>query len=146
MAQLALVNAYEKFMATAHAFVNIRSEVDYHEALVALEEIMESAGDTKDDPLDPLIEMLSRAIEEYESQDDELIAFVREADAIPLDAALVRTLMQQHQLTGSELPEIGDKIMISKVLNGKRQLTRLAIERLSARLGIRPAIFFGETE
>ncbi len=90
--------------------------------------------------------MLSRAIEEYESQDDELVAFVREADAIPLDAALVRTLMQQHQLTGSELPEIGDKTMICKVLNGKRQLTRQAIERLSARFGIRPAMFFGETE
>jgi HTH-type transcriptional regulator/antitoxin HigA len=61
-----------------------------------------------------------------------------------VDIALVRTLMRQHKLTGNDLPEIGDKTMVSKVLNEKRSLTRSAIEKLCARFGLRPSQFFGE--
>jgi HTH-type transcriptional regulator/antitoxin HigA len=143
MAQLALVDAYEIFMQTAHAYVNLSNEEDYNAALVALEEILEAAEDTAKDPLNPLIEILSQAIATYEEQDDELVAFLEEADATPVDVALLRTLMRQHELTGSDLPEIGDKTMVSKVLNGKRILQRHAMELLGERFGIRPAMFLG---
>ena len=56
----------------------------------------------------------------------------------------LKALMMNHNLTGSDLPEVGDKTMVSKVLNEKRPLTRPAIERLAKRFGIRPAMFFGE--
>lgn len=144
MAHLAIIEAYEEFMASAHSCVNIKTESDYQGALETLESVMESASDTLDDPLNPLIDMISHAIEEYESQDQELMAFIAEAGDMSADVALLKTLMSQHGLTGSEVPEIGDKTMVSKVLNGKRQLTRQAIERLSDRFGIRPAMFFGE--
>lgn len=144
MTQLALIDEYQAFMSVAQPLVNITNESDYHAALEALEETLEAASDKVDDPFNPLIDMLSRAIEKYESQDDELMVFVAEADGMPVDIALLRTLMRQHQLTGSDLPEIGDKTMVSKVLNGKRSLTRSAIERLSARFGLRPSMFFGE--
>jgi len=143
MAQLALVDAYETFMQTAHAYVNLSNEEDYNAALVALEEILEAAEDTAKDPLNPLIEILSQAIGAYEGQDEELVAFLDEADATPVDVALLRTLMRQHELTGSDLPEIGDKTMVSKVLNGKRILQRHAMELLGERFGIRPAMFLG---
>jgi HTH-type transcriptional regulator/antitoxin HigA len=143
MAQLALVDAYETFMQTAHAYVNLSNEEDYNAALVALEEILEAAEDTAKDPLNPLIEILSQAIGAYEEQDEELVAFLDEADATPVDVALLRTLMRQHELTGSDLPEIGDKTMVSKVLNGKRILQRHAMELLGERFGIRPAMFLG---
>ena len=143
MAQLALVDAYETFMQTAHAYVNLSNEEDYNAALVALEEILEAAEDTAKDPLNPLIEILSQAIGAYEEQDEELVAFLEEADATPVDVALLRTLMRQHKLTGSDLPEIGGKTMVSKVLNGKRILQRHAMELLGERFGIRPAMFLG---
>ena len=143
MAQLALVDAYETFMQTAHAYVNLSNEEDYNAALVALEEILEAAEDTAKDPLNPLIEILSQAIGAYEEQDEELVAFLDEADATPVDVALLRTLMRQHELTGSDLPEIGDKTMVSKVLNGRRILQRHAMELLGERFGIRPAMFLG---
>ena len=143
MAQLALVDAYETFMQTAHAYVNLSNEEDYNAALEALEEILEAAEDTAKDPLNPLIEILSQAIGAYEEQDEELVAFLEEADATPVDVALLRTLMRQHELTGSDLPEIGDKTMVSKVLNGKRILQRHAMELLGERFGIRPAMFLG---
>lgn len=144
MAHLAIIEAYEEFMVSARSCVNIKTESDYQGALEILESVMESASDTLDDPLNPLIDMISHAIEEYESQDQELMAFIAEAEELSADVALLKTLMSQHSLTGSEVPEIGDKTMVSKVLNGKRQLTRQAIERLSDRFGIRPAMFFGE--
>ncbi|MGE4417136.1 MAG: type II toxin-antitoxin system HigA family antitoxin, partial [Marinobacterium sp.] len=89
-------------------------------------------------------DMLSHAIERYESQDEELMAFIGEAETLPADIALLRTLMSQHHLTGSDLPEIGDKTMVSKVLNGKRILSRQAIEKLSERFELKPSMFFGE--
>jgi HTH-type transcriptional regulator/antitoxin HigA len=143
MAQFALVDAYERFMQTAHADVNLSNEEDYNAALIALEEILETAEDTAKDPLNPLIEILSQAIGAYEEQDEELAAFLEEADATPIDVALLRTLMSQHELTGSDWPEIGDKTMVSKVLNGKRILQRHAMELLGKRFGIRPAMFLG---
>ena len=144
MAQLAIVDAYQAFMSTAQPFINIGSDEQYETALETLEQVLETATDTPDDSMNPLIDMLSHAIERYEAEDEELDAFIEEAESMPMDIALLRTLMSQYHLTGSDLPEVGDKTMVSKVLNGKRVLSRQAIEKLSARFGIRPAMFFGD--
>lgn len=144
MARSALINAYESFMTTAKPFVSITNEVDYDEALKALEHALESASDTLDDPMNPLIELLSLAIEKYESRDSELATFVSESEGMPADIALLQTLMSQHKLTGSDLPEIGGRAMVSKVLKGKRSLSRSAIEQLAVRFNLRPSMFFGE--
>jgi len=144
MGQLAIVDAYQAFMATAQPLINIETEEQYEAALETLEQVLESASDTLDDPMNPLIDMLSHAVERYESQDEELVAFIEKAESLPADIALLRTLMSQHHLTGSDLPEIGDKTMVSKVLNGKRILSRQAIEKLSERFELKPAMFFGE--
>lgn len=143
MGHLAIVDAYQAFMATAQPLVDIQTDKQYAEALETLEQILESATDTPDDPLNPLIDMLSHAIERYEARDDELSRFIEEADSTDVDVALIRTLMRQHKLTGSDLPEIGDKTMVSRVLSGKRVMSRQAIERLSERFGLRPGMFFG---
>ncbi len=142
MAQLAIVDAYQTFMATAQPLVDIDTEEQYEAALKVLEQVLDSASDTLDEPLNPLIDMLSHAIERYEIRNEELVSFIKEADSIPADLSLLRTLMSQHHLTGSDLPEIGDKTMVSKVLNGNRILSRQAIEKLSERFGLRPAMFF----
>ncbi|OHY72845.1 type II toxin-antitoxin system HigA family antitoxin [Marinobacter sp. AC-23] len=143
MAQLAIFDAYQTFMAAAQPLMNIDTEEQYNAALETLECVLESASDTLDDPLNPLIDMLSQAIERYESRSEPLMAFADEAESIPVDIALLRTLMKQHHLTGSDLPEVGDKTMVSKVLSGKRTLSRNAIESLSERFNLRPAMFFG---
>lgn len=144
MGQLAIVDAYQSFMTTAQPLINIETDEQYEATLETLEQVLESASDTLGDPMNPLIDMLSHAIERYESQDEELVAFIEEANSLPADIALLRTLMSQHHLTGSDLPEIGDKTMVSKVLNGKRVLSRQAIEKLSERFNLRPSMFFGE--
>ncbi|MBT00231.1 MAG: transcriptional regulator [Oceanospirillaceae bacterium] len=144
MGQLAIIDAYQAFMETAQPLINIETQEQYEATLETLEQVLDSAGDTLDDPMNPLIDMLSHAIERYESRDEELLAFIDEAESLPADIALLRTLMSQHRLTGSDLPEIGDKTMVSKVLNGKRTLSRQAIEKLSKRFNLKPSMFFGE--
>lgn len=144
MGQLAIVDAYQTFMATAQPLMDIQTDKQYEEALETLEQVLESASDTPDEPLNSLIDMLSHAIERYEAQDEELTWFIEEADSTAVDIALIRTLMRQYQLTGSDLPEIGDKTMVSRVLSGKRVLSRQAIERLSERFALRPGMFFGD--
>lgn len=137
-----LIAAYQSFMAVASSFLNISSEEDYKMALDTLEHIFESAKNNNNDFFNPLIEMLNHAIEKYELQDKGMIEFIAGSEKLPIDITLIRTLMNQHKLTGSDLPEIGGKTMVSKVLKGDRALTRSAIERLSVRFGIQPSMFF----
>ena len=60
---------------------------------------------------------------------------------MPAGIAVIRTLMDQYGLTLSDLPEIGSKSMVSRVLNGQRKLTLEHAKKLAARFGISPALF-----
>lgn len=137
-----VINAYGIFIDTVWPYVHITNEEDYQESLIMLEKLLESSNDTEDDPMNPLIDLLSLAIERYESNDKQLNIFLEEADGIPKDVALLRAIMSQHGLTGSDFPEIGSKSMVSKVLNGKRILTIDAIKLLCERFQLHPSMFF----
>ncbi|MCY4425773.1 MAG: hypothetical protein OXC05_01890 [Halieaceae bacterium] len=75
MPHTALVDAYHKFMVTARRYVDPRTEDDYQQALIAIEELLELAEDTKDEPLNPLIDLVNKGIEAYETRDNELMEF-----------------------------------------------------------------------
>ena len=49
-------------------------------------------------------------------------------------------------LVTSDLPEIGSKSLVSKILNGHRRLTIDHIKALSNRFGIDPVLFFSSGE
>ena len=55
---------------------------------------------------------------------------------------MLRLLMDQHELKGREFPEIGDKTLISKILNGSRSFTKDHITKLVERFDISSALFF----
>jgi HTH-type transcriptional regulator/antitoxin HigA len=57
-------------------------------------------------------------------------------------ADILAFLMEQHDLTQSDLPEIGTQSHVSKILNGERNLTREQIGLLSKRFGVSPAVFY----
>ena len=46
------------------------------------------------------------------------------------------------ELKGTDFPKIGNKTLISKILNGRRSLTKEHIAKLSERFAISPALFF----
>ena len=60
----------------------------------------------------------------------------------PADLAVLRLLMDQHGLGTADLPEIGSKSMVSRVLSGERSLSKKHIQALSKRFGINPGLFF----
>jgi HTH-type transcriptional regulator / antitoxin HigA len=82
-----------------------------------------------------LIELLTVLIEEYESK------YYPVPDAGPLD--IIRHLMEQHGLRQKNLVDVfGTESIVSDVLNGKRELSKEHINRLSKRFHVSPAVFF----
>ena len=82
-----------------------------------------------------LIELLIVLIESYESKHDRL------PDAGPID--VIRHLMEAQNLRQKDLVDVfGSESIVSDVLNGRRELTKDHIRRLSFRFHISPAVFF----
>jgi len=133
---------FEEFVNVAAPLLHITSETEYEQALQVVEELLEQASDDPQDTLNGLIELISRAITVYEASDSALIEFDKVVDDVAPDVAVLRLLMSQHQLTGTDLPEIGDKTLVSKILSGERNLTKQHIERLAKRFQIDPGLFF----
>ena len=134
--------AFRDFSNIASPFLNLKDETHYLEAIELIEDLMQESEDTLDDPLNPVIEMLSQAIEKYENKDDEIVNFEKEAELLPDDISVLRLLMNQYNLGVSDIPEIGSKSMVSRVLSGKRNLNKNHIKALSDRFDINPHIFF----
>ena len=86
--------------------------------------------------------MLSRSIEAYENKDPDLMTFHAQAMGQPADLAALRVIMDQHNLGTADLPEIGSKSMVSRVLSGERSLSKKHIAALSDRFNISPSLFF----
>lgn len=117
---------------------HIANEDDYAQAMALMDELVEDYEANR-----PLIEILARSIEIWENESDEFAAFnARVAKLGGVD--VLRLLMEQHGLGVADLPEIGSKSLVSKILNGRgRNLTRDHIAALSKRFSVSPAVFFG---
>ena len=142
MTASAIKDACHSFAQAAAPYTHITDNRHYEETLELIENLLEEAEDSPDDPLNAVIEMLSRAIEAYENKDDVLAAFEKRVMDQPADLAVLRLLMDQHALGTADLPEIGSKSMVSRVLSGERNLSKKHIQALSERFGIYPGLFF----
>ncbi len=82
-----------------------------------------------------LIALLTLLVEEYEDKEHPV------PQAAPLD--IIRHLMEAHNLRQKDLADVfGTESIVSDVLNGKRDLAKEHIRRLSARFHVSPAVFF----
>ena len=82
-----------------------------------------------------LIALLTVLVEEYE----EKYCPVPEAGALEV----IRHLMEAHDLRQKDLADVfGTESIVSDVLNGKRDLAKEHIRRLSARFHVSPSVFF----
>ena len=115
----------------------IHTDAEYQEALAMVDELLDDFDNNV-----ALIERLTDAIEEWENTAETFAEFnagVQSQDAVDM----LRFLMDQHELGVADLPEIGSKSLVSRILNRKgRDLTRRHIEALSKRFGVSPALFF----
>ena len=113
------------------------SETEYQRMTVLLEELLNTIGDDETHPLANLLETISILIEVYEQAHHPV------ADS-PAHEVL-RFLMQEHNLTPNDLPEMGSEQNVLDTLNGKLALNLTQIQNLSKRFHVSPAVFF-ETE
>jgi HTH-type transcriptional regulator / antitoxin HigA len=82
-----------------------------------------------------LAELLTLLIEDFEER------HYRLPRAKPVE--VVRFLMEQHNLLQKDLADVfGTPSVVSEVMNGKRQMNREQIARLSARFRVSPEVFF----
>jgi HTH-type transcriptional regulator/antitoxin HigA len=82
-----------------------------------------------------LAELLTLLIEDFEERRYQL------ARAKPLE--VLRFLMDQHGLKQKDLLDVfGTPSIVSEVLNGKRELNKDHIKRLSERFHVSPELFF----
>ena len=88
-----------------------------------------------------LIELLSNSIEEWENKSSSFTAFNTQIESLENGVALLKLLMDQHNLGVADFPEIGSKSLVSKIINGKRRLTIDHIQALGKRFDIDPALF-----
>ncbi|HAM8856579.1 helix-turn-helix domain-containing protein [Escherichia coli] len=99
-------------------------------------------GSDSEDDTNPLIDFLASRIAEYENNNEKFAEFDKAVAAMPVGVALLRTLIDQHNLTYADLKnEIGSKSLVSQILSGQRSLTISHIKALSARFGVKPEWF-----
>lgn len=111
----------------------LRTEAEYRRAVAVLDEIIDEIGEQENHPLADLAETLALAIAAYE----EIHVLVQDTSG----PAVLRTLMDEHGLSQSNLPEIGSQGVVSEILSGKRDLNVRQIAGLAARFGVSPAVF-----
>lgn len=111
----------------------LRTRAEYDRAVAILDNLLDEIGEQETHPLAGLTETLALAVEAYEDIHVPI-------PAAP-GAAILRTLMEEHALSQSDLPEIGSQGVVSEVLSGHRDLNVRQIAKLSARFGISPAAF-----
>ena len=104
-----------------------RRDIEILERLTAQETVSEAEK--------KLIALLTVLVEQFENKNYPVL------DVGPLD--IIRHLMEEHQLRQKDLTDVfGTESIVSDVLNGKRDLNKDHIKRLSERFKVSPAVFF----
>lgn len=130
------INKAAALFAVAPFVEAIRNDEQHVAALAFIEDLIDT-----DDVGNPLFEIVADRIKAYEDTAPEYAEFNARIAALPGGLAVLRTLIDQHNLTLSDLPEIGSKSMVSRVLKGERKLSLDHIKGLAARFGISPGLF-----
>lgn len=110
------------------------NEKDYNNLVNLLDSLIDcEVGNNDSHPLSSLMETIGSLIETYESQNYPAI----EGDPI----SALKTLMEEHGLQQSDLPEIGSQGVLSEIISGKRQLNVRQLKLLSERFKVSPVVF-----
>ena len=110
--------------------LSIRNEKEFDTTVQRLNELLDEIGTNEKHPLYSLLGTLVYAYEE-------------EHYPIPdvSGAEVLHFLMEEHNLTQSDLPEVGSQGVVSEILNNKRELNVRQIRALAGRFKVSAAVF-----
>lgn len=111
----------------------IRNEKELDKAIQRLNELLDEVGENEKHPLYSLIDTLGTLIHAYEEEHYP----IPEASG----TEILHFLMEEHNLTQSDLPEVGSQGVVSEILNGKRELNVRQIRALSEKFNVSAAVF-----
>ncbi|MCZ2127945.1 MAG: helix-turn-helix domain-containing protein [Anaerolineales bacterium] len=127
------INKLQSNWANISPLLTIRNEKELDGAIVRLNELLDKIGDNEKHPLYSLLDILGTLIEIYE-EEHYPIPEVSGSDAL-------KFLMEEHNLTQSDLPEIGSQGVVSEILNGKRDLNVRQVRLLAKKFNVSTAVF-----
>lgn len=113
--------------------LTIRTEEEYDQAVNRLNDLLDEVGDNEQHPLFSLVDTLGTLLYAYEEEHHPLpnVSGVE----------VLRYLMEEHDLTQSDMTEVGSQGVVSEVLTGKRELNIRQIRELAERFDVSPAVF-----
>ncbi len=114
----------------------ISSKEQYEDLLEVMDQLVEDYDSNQ-----TLINMIFPILERFEEEAEQFKAFNERVDDLDQGVAMLTVIIDQHQLTYSDLPEIGSKSLVSQIINGHRSLTLRHIKGLSERFGIPKYMF-----
>ena len=123
----------EVHWANIAPLLSIRNEREYNAALKRLNELLDEIGENEKHPLYGLLDTLGTLIEIYEEEH----YLIPDATG----AEVLRFLMDELDLTQSDLPEVGSQGVISEILNGKRELNVRQVRFLAEKFKVSSAVF-----
>ena len=126
--------AWQQVNQAAH-IAPILDEVHYTEMVQLADSLVDAIGSVEQHPLLDLLDLVSELIRAYDAEHYSV------PDANP--QKVLRFLMEQHGLSQSELPEVGNQSVVSMILSGSRQLNVRQIRALSERFHVSPNVFIG---
>jgi HTH-type transcriptional regulator / antitoxin HigA len=115
--------------------LTIRNEQQYDRAIERLNNLIDEIGINEQHPLYYLLDALGTMIEAYEKEHYE-IPNCSGSDALAY-------LMEEHELSSSDLPEIGSSETIEAILTNEKALTLGQIQQLAQHFKVQPQVFLG---
>jgi HTH-type transcriptional regulator / antitoxin HigA len=117
----------------ALGFSSIRTAKDYKRATSVMDQLLDEIGENENHPLADVLDYLANQIAVYES-DHAIIP-----DAPPRE--VLRFLMEQHDLSQSDLADCAPQSRISEVLNGRREISKELAKTLAKRFKVNVGVF-----
>ena len=119
--------------AAVSPLITIHNEHEYDLAVERLNTLLDEVGTNEQHPLYELLDTLGSVMHTYEEQHYTLSSS---------GAGVLQYLMEEHDLSQSDLPEVGSQGVVSEILSGKRELNVRQMRALAQRFGVSPAVFF----
>jgi HTH-type transcriptional regulator/antitoxin HigA len=111
----------------------IRNDEEYDAAIARLNALLDEVGTNQQHPLYNLLDTLGTLIHTYEVEHQTIL----HADG----RGMLQYLMDEHELTTAEIPEIGAADRVEKYLAGKVELSVEQVRALARRFRVSSAAF-----
>ncbi|WP_212285776.1 helix-turn-helix domain-containing protein [Agrobacterium tumefaciens] len=118
----------------AHALLGpIRTDADFERVHALANDLSDEVGDDESHPLFSLFELAMELIEKWE---DEHVVI---PDTEPKE--VLRFLLEENNLKQKDLADIASPTLISDILAGRREISRVLAKSLSTRFNVNASVF-----